>query len=236
MNQPTTVAPKVLPKILVVFAHADDETLLAGALISKLVYDGHEVRALCLAPGDDDRTERLRKACDVLGVSTVETLRYSEGEMWPDEPGDHAEANSGQEVAPRLSTVPMADLAARIGGRFAEFNPEIVITHSVYGDYGHADHAAVHRATLHAVEQVSALTQRNLRLYALEWPRWVVRLNARLMGVGGRKIHRMGHDGRFNLSMALRASGGSQLSIEVGDHLAVRRRASRWYSKVWVSG
>jgi LmbE family N-acetylglucosaminyl deacetylase len=55
-------------KILMVFAHADDETLLAGALIAKLVADGHEVSVLCLAPGDDDRTDRLRNACDDLGV------------------------------------------------------------------------------------------------------------------------------------------------------------------------
>jgi len=53
-------------KILVVFAHAYDETLLAGALIVKLVSDGNNVTVLCLAPGDDDRTSRLHKACEVL--------------------------------------------------------------------------------------------------------------------------------------------------------------------------
>ena len=39
-------------RVMMVFAHADDETLLAGALISKLVRDGHDVKVLCLAPGE----------------------------------------------------------------------------------------------------------------------------------------------------------------------------------------
>ena len=37
-------------KILMVFAHADDETLLAGALVAHLVAEGHEINILCLSP------------------------------------------------------------------------------------------------------------------------------------------------------------------------------------------
>jgi LmbE family N-acetylglucosaminyl deacetylase len=214
-------------KILMVFAHADDETLLAGALIAKLVSDGHAVTVLCLAPGDDDRTKRLHKACEVLGVGTVETLRYSEGVMWRDELDEASSESEDLNLTPVLSVVPVGDLASRVGGRVSEINPDIVITHSVHGDYGHPDHAAVYEATLRAVERSASDT---LRLYTLSWPRWMVKFNIRLMKLGGREVRKMGPRGRFNLSAAVYRSQKSTTSIKVGNKLGVRREASRWYS------
>jgi hypothetical protein len=227
MNQQAPVAPRAL----MVFAHADDETLLAGALISKLVKDGYVVKVLCLAPGSDERTERLRKACAVLGVNTVETLRYSEGEMWPVEG-----LNTTGELDSCLSTAPTNDIARRISGRIIEFDPEVVITHSRYGDYGHADHAATYRATVSAVEQLTNPAGREVRLYELDWPKWVVRLNARLMNMGGGDIRRMGPDGGFDLSMALKSVSKCRLSINVSSELGVRRQASVWYGPEIAKG
>jgi len=221
-----------------VFAHADDETLLAGALISKLVSDGYLVKVLCLAPGSDERTERLRKACDVLGVSAVETLRYSEGSMWPEEAKERTnhESVSGNELGASLSTAPISDLAARINGRMIEFDPEIVITHSRYGDYGHADHAAVNSATAAAVKQVIESSGSKIRLYELEWPRWVVHLNARMLNMCGRDIRRMGADGTFSLPDALKLSGSHTFSIDVSSELHIRRNASAWYAPEITKG
>ena len=141
----TDPEPKV-SKILMVFAHADDETLLAGALIASLVSDGNNVTVLCLAPGDDDRTSRLHKACAVLGVDAVETLRYVEGAMWRDELDEASSASEELKLMPALSVVPVDDLASRVSGRISEINPNIVITHSVHDDYRHPDHAAVYEA------------------------------------------------------------------------------------------
>ncbi|HIF71974.1 MAG TPA: PIG-L family deacetylase [Dehalococcoidia bacterium] len=218
----------IAQKILMVFAHADDETLLAGALIAKLVADGHEVSLLCLASGDDDRTERLRKACDDLGVMSVETLRYSEGVMWPDDVESRNDSSASVRLDPVLSLVPIDDLASRIGGRLTELNPDIVITHSAYGDYGHADHAATHSATVAAV---AGSSEGDIRLYALDWPRRLIGLNARMLKLGGRDVRRMGPDGRFNFSMVLDRSSESYLSIKVSRYLKTRRNAACWYAK-----
>jgi len=133
-------------KILVVFAHAYDETLLAGGLIVKLVSDGNNVTVLCLAPGDDDRTSRLHKACEVLGVAAVETLRCVEEAMWRDELDEVSNAREDFKLLPALSVVPVDDLVSRVSGRISEINPDVVITHSVHDDYGHPDHAAVYEA------------------------------------------------------------------------------------------
>ncbi len=234
MNQPDSASARAL----MVFAHADDETLLAGALISKLVTDGYLVKVLCLAPGSDERTERLRKACEILGVGAVETLRYSEGAMWPDEseaPTSPASA-SGSELGACLSAAPISDIAGRISGRMIEFDPDIVITHSQYGDYGHADHAAVNRATALAVEGVMESQSAKIRLYELEWPRWVVRLNSRMLNMGGRDISHMGPDGKFSLPAALKSSSNRPVSIKVSSELRVRRKASAWYAPEIAKG
>lgn len=231
--------PPRTTRVLTIFAHADDETLLAGALIAKLVSIGHEVKVLCLAPGGAERTQRLRSACEVLGVSAVETFRYAAGAMWPEEKNDpeahpsemrqQGGPGDDQMLAPVLATAPVSDLAGRIGGRISEYDPDVVITHSRYGDYGHADHAATYQATVQAFE-VSA--GERSRLYALAWPNFLVGLNSRLMKIGGRDIRRMGPDGRFNLPMALRSPGasGTSVTIEVADMLGLRRVASRWYA------
>jgi len=218
-------------KVLAVFAHADDETLLAGALLAKLVQDGYLVRILCLAPGDDDRTARLHSAGRVLGVEAVETLRYTEGAMWP-----NGEWKTTPEIGTRLSIAPIADLVGGIGGRIAESGPDIVITHSPYGDYGHPDHAAVSTAVRATVQKSSNTQQSPIELYLLEWPRWVVRLNARLMKLGGRDTRRMGEDGRFNLNRMLHSEIGTLVKVDVAGHLEVRREASRLYAAEIAKG
>ena len=40
-------------RILGVFAHPDDETLLAGALLARYTAIGVDTGVLCAAPGDD---------------------------------------------------------------------------------------------------------------------------------------------------------------------------------------
>lgn len=228
----------VARRVLFVFAHADDETLLAGALIARLIADDYFVKVLCLAPGSEDRTHRLRKACSVLGVGAVETLRYSEGAMWPvdDAHGATVGPEPPDAIQARLSSAPVADLSGRISGRIAEFDADIVITHSPYGDYGHADHAAVSRAARRAVQEVSLSSDSNICLYELEWPRWVVRLNTFLMKLGKRDLRRMGHDGNFDFLDAMRGSAGYSRSLDVSAGLQTRRRASVWYEREIAEG
>jgi LmbE family N-acetylglucosaminyl deacetylase len=224
-------------KILMVFAHADDETLLAGALIAQLISEGNVVAVLCLAPGDDDRRIRMRKACEVLGVKNVETLRYAESAMWPIENlnimGRSPNGQFEDKLSPGLTTVPIDDVAGRIAGRISELNPTVIITHAPYGDYGHADHAAAHRATVRAIEQFSS----NMPLlYSLIWPKWMMWLNVWMMKIGGRDIRRMGPDGRFNFGMLLQRQQTPNLTIKVSRYLDVRREASRWYEEELARG
>lgn len=161
-------------RVLMVFAHPDDETLLAGALIPKLLSDGNEVHLLCVAPGDDaDRVSRMERAAAEFGISRVVSLRFAaSGASNPPAEGPRM---------PTLASAPESAVAHLIEGRIAEIAPSIVITHSPTGDYGHPDHIACHRATAMAVDA----TSRPLELYALAWPSFALSVNRRLGRVFG---------------------------------------------------
>ena len=206
--------------MLGVFAHPDDETLLAGALLAWLAASGADTGVLCAAPGDDESKQKLSDACRVLGVEHVASLRYHGSPMWP-VAGRHSQSSL------RLADAHLDDIAARIAGRIASFGPDTVITHSTYGDYGHVDHATVCAATIRAVTQA---TTGPTRLYCLDWPRPLVRLNLRLMRLARRDITRMGPDAKFNLEHAVANAPPTTESIDVAAFLKTRKAASRFYS------
>ncbi len=206
--------------MLGVFAHPDDETLLAGALLARFTASGAVTGVLCAAPGDDRSKQKLADACRVLGVANVAALRYHGSPMWP---------VTGRDSRPSLmlADAHVDDIAARIAGHIASFAPDTVITHSTYGDYGHVDHAVVCSATIRAVTQAN---DNSSRLYCLDWPRPLVRLNLRLMKLALRDITRMGPNGKFNLEHAVANAPPCTDVLDVAAFLKTRKDASRFYS------
>ena len=206
--------------MLGVFAHPDDETLLAGALLARLAASGAETAVLCAAPGDDQSKQNLADACRVLGIEHVSSLRYHGSPMWP---------VTGRRYRPSLmlADAHVDDVAARIAGHVASFAPDTVITHSTYGDYGHVDHATVCAATIRAVTQSN---NGSTHLYCLDWPRPLVRLNLRLIRLARRDITRMGPDGKFNLEQAVANAPPCTDVLDVAAFLKTRKAASRFYS------
>ena len=203
-----------------VFAHADDETLLAGALIAKLVHDGWKMHLLCLAPGDDDRASRLELAAKDLGVKTVSSLRF---------------APSGNESggSPSLASAPEAVVVERIAGKLAELGPQMVFTHSAEGDYGHIDHVICHRATVNAASTAVP----NSAAYALEWPHWLIKMVPRLLRAFTWQRGELTETGPTEQ----RAASASPPTAEIEKHrvsqyLGARKRASRRYSKEISAG
>ena len=207
-------------RVLGVFAHPDDETLLAGALLARFAASGAETGVLCAAPGDDQSKQKLSDACRVLGVEHVASLRYHGSPMWP---------VTGRDSRPSLmlADAHVDDVAARIAGHIAAFAPHTVITHSTYGDYGHVDHAVVCAATIRAVTQANVDPS---RLYCLDWPRPLVRINLRLMRLARRDITRMGPNGKFNLEHAVANAPPCTDVLDVTPFLKTRKAASCFYS------
>ena len=185
--------------LLAIFAHTDDETLLAGPLLAKCASEGFDVRVLSVAGGHDDRYERFLLATQELGVSAVYNLRYDATE--------HG-SEAGDEGVMSITEAPAGELASRILGRIEEVGPDIVVTHSADGDYGHPDHSKVHRAVLKAVTRFDAPA---VELYALAWPGLLPRLARRFMS---------GSEGEV---------AAPTTSVKAGRWVAVRKRAAHHY-------
>ncbi len=137
-----------LGTVLMVWAHPDDETYLAGALSALLIDAGH--RVVCItatrgeAGGDGQvRTMELEQAMELLGVTEHHWLDLPDGGCADVEPGEPV---------------------ARIRDVIDDVKPDTVLTFGPDGITGHPDHQAVsawvdralegHEARLlHAVER-----------------------------------------------------------------------------------
>jgi LmbE family N-acetylglucosaminyl deacetylase len=151
-------------RLLAVFAHPDDESLVAGGTLAACSAAGVEVRVVSVTHGEEGpiadlslatretlgavRASELRAAADALGVRAVECLAYPDGALrWSD--------------AGRLRD----DLA----GRIRDWRPDAVVTFGPEGLYWHFDHVAVHRAATAALDAVTGEGYAPYVYYAT-WP------------------------------------------------------------------
>src|SRR5262249_48874698 len=150
--------------VLAVFAHPDDESLLAGGTLAACAAAGREVVLVCATRGEqgpiasrktatratlgDVRQAELHAAAAVLGVRAVEWLGYPDGELAVADP---------------------AAVVADLVGLLRRWRPRAVITFGPEGLYWHPDHVAVHGLTLAALE---ALTREGFApwVYFATWP------------------------------------------------------------------
>jgi LmbE family N-acetylglucosaminyl deacetylase len=116
-----------LGTVLMIWAHPDDETYLAGGLSAALTDAGH--RVVCVtatrgaAGGDADvRCTELEAALTVLGVTEHHWLEYDDG---------------------ACALVDPAEAATRLGRLLDDVRPDTVVTFGQDGFTGHPDHRAV---------------------------------------------------------------------------------------------
>jgi N-acetyl-1-D-myo-inositol-2-amino-2-deoxy-alpha-D-glucopyranoside deacetylase len=199
--------------VLAVFAHPDDETLLAGGLLAAWAAEGRQIHLLCLAPGDDeDLLHRMQLAAAELGVVSVSSLRFR--------PWSREQAH--REGMPRLMDAPLDVIAERIAGRVSELSPGIVLTHSAYGDYGHPDHVIAHRAAVAAAGKAAGTAA----VLALAWPRRIARMFVK------RSMKNLGValDARVLLNELQKAPPATE-TVDVRPFLRARKSAARHYQE-----
>lgn len=154
-------------------AHPDDECLITGGSIAKLVADGHRVVLVVatdgrhgevpadLAAGEtliDRRRRELHASAAVLGIARVEWLDYADSGMtgWPQNSAPEAFINADVDVvAGRLAEIVHEETAD--GARVA------LCTYDWHGNYGHPDHLMVHKvghraAALAGIDEVYECT------------------------------------------------------------------------------
>lgn len=140
MDATPSMAVDDLGTVLMVWAHPDDETYLAGGLSALLTDAGHRVVCVTATRGEAGgdhgdlaalRTSELEAALEVLGVTEHHWL-------------DHADGG--------CAGVDAAMAVGRVRDLVEDIRPDTVITFGPDGFTGHPDHVAVGRWTGSALE------------------------------------------------------------------------------------
>jgi LmbE family N-acetylglucosaminyl deacetylase len=181
--------------LLLVHAHPDDEAIATGGVMLRARRDGHRVVLVTCTGGEEGeihnmdaaevrprlaevRAAELRRACEVLGVDRQEFLGYRDSGM----AGTASNRNLACFYAGSL-----AEEAARLAALVREERPEVVVTYSADGTYGHPDHVRAHHVTLAALDLLDAGGWRPAKLYLHVVPSSVVLEMARRMREAGRE-------------------------------------------------
>lgn len=175
----------VIPRILFVHAHPDDETITTGGTIAALVGEGAQVTVLSATRGEAGevipadlrglegdraglarvREAEIAEAMAALGVREHLFLGGSahsfedSGMEWGAD--GHAVAAASM-PANALCAAEPSTVAGYIAAVIDEVRPHAVITYAANGGYGHPDHVRVHEATVAAVDTAAWRTGRLL--------------------------------------------------------------------------
>jgi LmbE family N-acetylglucosaminyl deacetylase len=217
------VQPEYAPRrLLVSFAHPDDEAFGMGLAIAHYARQGTAVSLICATAGEagDVDPERLRGfesvaalrlaelecAAAALDIRQVIHLGYRDSGMMGSPDNDHPGSlwqASADEVVRRV-----AEIIRRV-------RPQVVVTFDPYGGYGHPDHIAMHRATVRAFHEAGSsasypeqiadglLPYQPQKLYYTVLPRTMIRLAVQLVRLTGGDPRRMGHNKDIDMQAVL---------------------------------
>ncbi|MEW2265520.1 PIG-L deacetylase family protein [Streptomyces sp. NPDC047853] len=131
------------PSLLGVFAHPDDESLLAGGVLAQhtAAHTRTAVVTMTWAPGSP-RAVELANALRALGAGPPRILGYRD-----------ARNERAAPSRPRLVDAPLDEVVAALVRQIRSLRPDIVLTHDALGQLtGHPDHRRTHQATLLATQ------------------------------------------------------------------------------------
>lgn len=149
-------------RILLAFAHPDDESFGPAGTIAKYSKMGHEVTLICATKGESGkvinpkvqikedlttvREKELRCSARVLGINRIIYLGYRDSGMEGRPANKHPDA---------FINVPDEEVVATLVKWIRELRPTIVLSFEPGGGYGHPDHKKISRCTEMAVHRAS---------------------------------------------------------------------------------
>ncbi len=146
-------------RLLVVYAHPDDESFGNAGTILRYSSSGVAVHYACATRGEVGqvapeflagyadigalRTVEQMCAAETLGLAAVHFLGHRDSGMTGSPDNEHPDA---------LIQQPPARVAGQVVAIIRAVRPQVVVTFGPYGGYGHPDHIACHRAATAAFE------------------------------------------------------------------------------------
>lgn len=135
-----------MKKLLLVFAHPDDESFVVGGTVAKYAALGWRIELICATTGQMGdrgsydqsadlsaiRTRELEAAAAVLGIHEIIWLPYMDG---------------------KLKDIPPGELEDIIYKKMREREPDIVITFESRGISNHPDHVKISLSTTYAFQK-----------------------------------------------------------------------------------
>ena len=146
--------------LFLVHAHPDDEAISTGGVMMRAHSGGHRVVLVTCTRGEEGeihnmdetatrprlaavRTAELERACEMLGVDRLEFLGYRDSGM----AGTAANDNPSS-----FHLAPLHEAGERLAVLLREERPEVVVTYTSDGTYGHPDHVKAHHVTVAALD------------------------------------------------------------------------------------
>ncbi|WP_086819523.1 N-acetyl-1-D-myo-inositol-2-amino-2-deoxy-alpha-D-glucopyranoside deacetylase [Allokutzneria sp. NRRL B-24872] len=164
----TLTAP---PRLLLVHAHPDDESLWTGGTIARYAAQGVHVTVITCTLGEEGevipdglrglgpdaadqlggyRVGELRSACGALGIADH---RFLGGPgRWRDSGMVETAANAHPRA---FVNGDFEEQVAALEAVLRELRPQVVVSYDPNGGYGHPDHIRAHEVTMAATERVS---------------------------------------------------------------------------------
>lgn len=147
-----------MKRILLVFAHPDDESFSCAGTVAKYVKEGWRVDLLCVTRGEegdmgpfrnqpranlaDIRQKELEKAATILGIRSITFMGYRDGTLSDQTPG-------------KLEDV--------VHKKMEEFVPDCVITMDPTGISNHPDHKKMCLVTTYAFQKYAKWIEEKLK-------------------------------------------------------------------------
>jgi LmbE family N-acetylglucosaminyl deacetylase len=147
-----------MKRLLLVFAHPDDESFSCGGTVAKYVKAGWRVDLICATRGEegsrgpyvnlpqeklsDIRQKELQKAGITLGIKSITFLGYKDGTLSAQIPGE---------------------LEDKVHKKMEELVPDAVITADTTGISNHPDHIKMSYVTTYAFQKYAAWIESKLK-------------------------------------------------------------------------
>lgn len=202
-------------RLLVTYAHPDDESFGLGAFLGKCAAEGIESAYVCTTNGDvgtvdpeklkgynsvaELRLAELACAAEILKFREVITFGYRDSGMMGSADNQHPNASW---------TAPDEEVTAKVMEVIRRIQPHVIITFDPFGGYGHPDHIKIHRATVAAFNQSRTEMGESApqRLYYNLFPRAIMRFGLIVMRLMRKNPRKMGVNGDLDFQAVVDAA------------------------------